>query len=119
MDVTYESQTIISKPYALYPDLTLETREEQCARMKDVVDKTTASSSEGDTILLFSHGAPVTHLFEELTGKSWKDHGRSEYCCYSIYKSTPDGGWEAIAVNESKYLQEELRGDNYVAEETK
>ena len=119
LDVTYESQTVIPKPYALHPVLNLENREEQCARMKDVVDKTIASSSEGDTILLFSHGAPVTHLIEELTGKSWKEHGRSVYCCYSIYQSTPDGGWKAIAVNESKYLHEELQGDNYVAEETK
>lgn len=57
--------------------------------------------------------APVTH----------QEHGRSVYCCYSIYESTPestpDGGWMALAVNESKYLQEELQGDNYVGEETK
>jgi len=72
--------------------------------------------------MVTSHGAPVIHLFETLTGQPWTVHGKSVYCCYSIYKSVTnvDDGtttWEPLVVNESKYLHEELQGDNYITAE--
>jgi hypothetical protein len=111
----YKSQTLIDIPYTFEPRC-LETRDEQCARMTATVN---AVTKVGQTVMITSHGAPVTHLFEALTGQSWKNHGRSVYCCYSLYRqSQPDGPWEALAVNQSQYLDENLEGDNYVAMET-
>jgi len=138
LDLTYEPQTNIPNAYSFHP-CNLETREQQCARMKQVVETVSSSSAgmlepNGDdnqarqqqptTVLLTSHGAPVTHLYEELTGESWQKHGKSVYCCYSIYKSvvTNDGTatkWEPVVVNESKYLKEILKGDSYITDDPK
>ena len=127
VDTTYTSKTQITKPYTFHPS-NLETKQEQCARMHQVVvdvASTTATTDNNDsgaeTIMLTSHGAPVTHLFEALTGQSWQVHGRSVYCCYSVYRQAtpPHGPWEAIVVNESRYLNENLKGDNYVSQESK
>lgn len=111
VDATYASKTQLVRPFSLSP-LLLETRQEQSNRMKSVVD---ISADGSNTIMLTSHGAPVQHLFAALTGQSWKQHGPSVYCCYSIYESTESGGWRAIAVNQSDYLHETLQGDNYIA----
>lgn len=114
VDAKYKSQTTIDIPYTFDPRQ-LETRDAQCERMKATVN---AVTQEGHTVMVTSHGAPVTHLFEALTGQPWKNHGRSVYCCYSLYRQNPNGQWEALAVNQSRYLDERLEGDNYVAMET-
>jgi len=118
LDLTYEPQTAIEVPFSFDP-LHLETREQQCARMKAVIEKV---SKDGECVMVTSHGAPVLHLFEELTGQPWTVHGKSVYCCYSIYKSVAneDGttAWEPLAVNESSYLHEVLKGDNYMTAPT-
>lgn len=104
-DKAYQSTTSITKPFALRPILEVETAKEQADRMKQVV---TNKATDGKTILLVSHGGPVTHLYEKLTGNAWHVHGESKYCCVSIYecKEGDDSKWEPLLVNESKYLDE-------------
>ena len=133
LDLEYEPKTRIESPFTFDP-LNLETRKQQCDRMKAVIETV---SNDGECVMLISHGAPVLHLFEELTGQPWKDHGQSVYCCYSIYKyvvtthgDDPSNGignekatiektWVPVAINESNYLLETLQGDNYItADET-
>lgn len=90
-----------------------------------------ALKEKGKTVVVVSHGGPVTHLYETLTGGSWKEHGPSTYCCYSIYRyrggsssgQSPDAAataaegdedgrcWEALVVNESKFLKEQLSAE--------
>jgi broad specificity phosphatase PhoE len=43
-------------------------------------------SQPGTTVLMVSHGGPVTHLYEEMTGNDWSMHGESSYCCCNIYQ---------------------------------
>ena len=104
-DLDYESSTEISKPFALKPSLMTETRSEQKERMLQVIQNKAQSA---ETILLVSHGGPVTHLYEKLCGNNWSVHGECTYCCYSIYEcEVPDKSkWNPILVNESKYLQD-------------
>eukprot|EP00957_Ditylum_brightwellii_P028528 2154420-Ditylum_brightwellii.AAC.1 len=44
-----------------------------------------AAKHPNETILLVAHGSPVTHLYEVITGKSWREHGVSAYASFSIY----------------------------------
>ena len=53
-----------------------------------------------------SHGGPVTHLYESLTGNEWTTHGMSKYCCYSIYQkkeSEATSLWTPLVVNQVLY----------------
>jgi broad specificity phosphatase PhoE len=113
LDFSYVSKTSIEIPFCFYPSR-LESREEQRRRMFDVVE---AVSEPGKTILLVSHGGPVTHLYEEMTGNPWHVHGESTYCCYSIYRKTNGGcGWETLAVNNSDYLHEKMVTECHVSD---
>ena len=113
LDQTYESRTQIGQSFSFYPCL-LESREQQRARMKEALE---VLAMRGSTVLLVSHGGPVTHLFEEVAGLPWTDHGESVYCSYSIYrKCVNDLTWAPIAVNKSQFLNESLHGDNYVGD---
>jgi broad specificity phosphatase PhoE len=47
-------------------------------------------------------GGPVTHLYEELTGNHWNDHGVSKYCSFSIYQKSKEN-WEPIIINQVLY----------------
>ena len=120
VDRTYSARTKISEPYS-FPNHR-ESTKSQRQRMKSALE-TLASTALGNaptTTLLVSHGGPVTHLYAELTGQSWKVHGESSYCCYSIYVNNDvfenvASGWEPIQVNESSYLNEKvLRTDAYM-----
>jgi len=123
-DFSHESVTRIDRPYCLHPRL-LESRKDQRKRMMDSVE---TLKETGGTVVLVSHGGPVTHLYEELTGENWDVHGPSTYCCYSVYQlvsdgddSTSNGGdgartrWKALVVNESNYLHEKLVGERHVS----
>ena len=85
----------------------METAQEQRERMLEVVLN---KAQAGQTILLVSHGGPVTHLYEKLTGNKWHVHGESKYCCYSIYECESchkiSEVWKTLAVNESSYLDD-------------
>ena len=120
-DMTYKSRTTIAPPFALHPKVLVESKNEQMERMHEVVQvaaeqavNESATDSEGQTILLVSHGGPVTHLYTKLTGNNWSMHGDSKYCCYSIYEMCHDDGdntngqkkWKPLVVNQSKYLDD-------------
>ncbi len=116
IDEAYESKTSVTNPYTFFPK-NLESSEDQRKRMLHAVEEV---MEPGKTILLVSHGGPVTHLYEELTGNPWHAHGPSTFCCYSIYKHRPANGnssWEAIVVNESKYLHETMVQEAHVAKD--
>lgn len=114
LDLEYESVTKLETPYTFHPPV-LESREDQRQRMLDTVRRLCQS---GKTILLVSHGGPVTHLYEELTGNSWHVHGESSYCCYSIYRSTDrtNTKWEPLAVNVNGFLQEKPVTERHVSD---
>lgn len=114
-DTAYESSTDIEKEFALKPNVVLESKTEQEDRMYQVLEKKVASCTEdgtSQTLLMVSHGGPVTHLYTKLTGNNWHSHGESKYCCYSIYQfeSTESIGGlsscQPLLVNQSSYLDE-------------
>jgi broad specificity phosphatase PhoE len=111
LDLSYKPKTAVLEPYCFDPPL-FESNLQQRIRMKEVV---TSLSQPGKTVILISHGGPVTHLYEELTGNFWFEHGDSKYCCYSVYKrdNTKDS-WKPLQVNQSQYLNEQMHGDQYI-----
>jgi broad specificity phosphatase PhoE len=113
LDHSHITKTSIVEPYCFYPPH-LETSSQQADRLKQVVSST---SQPGKTVLLVSHGGPVTHLYEMLTGNNWYVHGEATYCSYSIYKKKRTGTdytWEPIQANQSNYLKETHRGGEYI-----
>jgi len=89
-----------------------ESRTSQQDRMQHVVE-TLAERHPNGTILLVSHGGPVTHLYERLTGNDWSVHGVSSYTSFSVYqRSDADGDeegdscWKALMTNDSTHVQE-------------
>lgn len=83
-------------------------------RMEHVVE-TLSKRHPNETILLVSHGAPVTNLFARLTGNDWSVpvHGVCSYTSFSIYqKDGQDQGgaggslWKALATNDSTHVKE-------------
>jgi broad specificity phosphatase PhoE len=117
IDKSYTSKTSIMEPYCFHPPH-LESSAEQRKRMKGVVSSV---HKPGTTVMLVSHGGPVTHLFEELVGESWHIHGEATYCSYSIYKKTKsetgDDTWESVQINQSKHLKEMLVGHQYITDD--
>lgn len=131
LDLAYESVTSISSEYRLRPKL-LESRQDQRNRMRKVVSKV---GQAGKTVVLVSHGGPVTHLYESLTGRDWYDgHGDSSYCCYSIYRRSPkqsshkdqtelkdsteediESYWNVLVANASQYLNEIVVTERHVS----
>ena len=103
---------------------TFESRKDQQNRMERVVEELSRRHSSG-TILLVSHGGPVTHLYERLTLEPWESHGISSYTSFSVYQKSKDAGvrdrvgvragevnetnkaiWSALEVNNSNHLKE-------------
>jgi len=90
-------------------------------RMHHVIESL-AQKHPGETILVVSHGGPVTHLFERLMKKEWKEHGLATYACFSVYEKITvesscqnnleeekgGGGeepyWNSLVVNESCHV---------------
>lgn len=85
-------------------------------RMHHVIESL-AQNHEGETILVVSHGGPVTHLFERLMKKGWEEHGLATYACFSVYEKVTvetngqqgEGGqehsWNSLVVNESCHVE--------------
>ena len=112
-DTVYESSTVIVPPFALRPKVLLETKKEQEERMHSVLaNKAADMTAKNQTLLIVSHGGPVTHLYTRLTGNNWTEHGEPKYCCYSIYECDLDQEgdgekvWKTLLVNQSEYLEE-------------
>jgi broad specificity phosphatase PhoE len=101
MNVEYKSKSKVEKPYCWG---NYETRQEQRTRMRQTME---LISKESETILCVSHGGPITHLYEELTGNSWSEHGESTYTCISIYvQESLAGEWKTLIVNDSTHVHE-------------
>jgi broad specificity phosphatase PhoE len=84
MDIDHQSITTIDVPYS-YSSKTFESFKVQRKRMAHTMN-VLSERHIGQTIVLISHGGPVTHLYESLTGNHWDVHGESKYCCFSIYQ---------------------------------
>jgi broad specificity phosphatase PhoE len=115
LDLNYASITSLKSQYCFHPKL-LESSQDQRHRMMETVSKL---SQPGTTVLMVSHGGPVTHLYEEMTGNDWSMHGESSYCCYSIYQqnaASDNRKWDAVSVNETKYLHEKLTTERHVSD---
>jgi broad specificity phosphatase PhoE len=121
LDGAYESISRIVSPYALHPPR-FESRREQQKRMRETIERL---AQPGRAIVAVSHGGPVVHLYESVSGQAWEKHGAPSYCCFSVYQLTrrtykKSGSslnddnrmnvddqdewkydWEALAVNQS------------------
>ena len=69
---------------------TFESRKMQLARARALAD-TLAARHPNETVLLLSHGSPVTHLFESVSGKDWTVHGVCGYASFSVYQHESAG----------------------------
>lgn len=98
MDISYESISKLPAPYCWGH---FETRKDQRERMYKTIDLV---AKNGESIICISHGGPITHLYERLTGNDWTAHGESSYTCFSIYVQDEGGPWNPIVVNDSKHL---------------
>lgn len=109
-DFNHQSTTTIDVPYS-YSTKTFESFKTQRKRMADTLNAL-ANRHAGQTIILISHGGPVTHLYENLTGNHWDVHGESKYCCFSIYqKLETDNGDEEV---NDKTLQQGQKDNSIV-----
>ena len=108
-----------------FPD-NIEPEEEQRRRLREFINTAAAKvPSQSTSLAFFSHGAPVTFLFEELTGRGRKDHGASSYCCYSMYRierkslhEALEKGekpvWEALQINQADFLHEKIVREEHI-----
>ena len=103
IDANYEPLTSIVNPYSFFPKY-LESKQDQRDRMRQAVS---ALLQPNQTTIVVSHGGPVTHLYEDISGNDWKTHGECSYCCYSVYKSSCRKVFETVVVNESSFLEGE------------
>lgn len=98
VDSTHKSYTKIQKVYCWG---SFESNRDQRHRMKSVLQ---AVAKPNQTVVLISHGGPVTHLYEALTGNEWWVHGEAGYASFSIYEWTREGKWEPLVLNEDKHV---------------
>jgi broad specificity phosphatase PhoE len=119
MDNNHQSRTSLGGAYSLAggnrPNLDRPNLESFCTqrdRMAKTInllsDEHSLDGNDDETIVLTSHGGPVTHLYESLNGNDWTEHGEGSYCCFSIYQkveedSTSDNNdgnkWTPLVVN--------------------
>lgn len=98
MDFSHKSLSNLPAPYCWGH---FETRNDQKERIYHTID---LLAKKGESIICVSHGRPVTHLYERLTGNSRSVHGESSYTCFSIYVQDDGGQWQPLVVNDSKHL---------------
>jgi broad specificity phosphatase PhoE len=84
------STNIPCHPYYCYDPPQFESFKMQRRRMAKAMNQL-SSLHVDETIILVSHGGPVTHLYESVTGNRWDVHGQSKYCCFSIYQKEYSG----------------------------
>ncbi|GFH50091.1 hypothetical protein CTEN210_06567 [Chaetoceros tenuissimus] len=85
-----------------------ESRKVLQDRVTDVANEL-SRKHPGKTILLVSHGSPVTRLYESLSGNDWKAHGVSTYTSFSIYQSKDSeegNGWQVLRANDNTHVEE-------------
>lgn len=102
MDEEYESQSKIPSHYSWG---NFESAQNQRDRMYSVMD-VLSRQHVGETILFVSHGGPVTHLYEQVTGNDWWVHGEATYASFTLYsRDDKRKKWKPLIVNESNYLE--------------
>ena len=114
MDNNYQSRTSLGGSYSLAggnrPNLeSFRTQRDRMAKTMNLLsDEHSLDGNDDETIVLCSHGGPVTHLYESLTGNNWTEHGEGRYCCFSIYQKEEEGStsddndgskWTPLVVN--------------------
>jgi len=85
-----------------------ESRESQQDRMEKVV-QSLSERYPNQTVMLLSHGGPVTHVCERLTGSAWSGQQMSTYASFSIYtppSENDDNLWKAVVTNESCHVSD-------------
>jgi broad specificity phosphatase PhoE len=83
-----------------------ESSQDQRERMYKVMEDL-SRRHPGETVMLVSHGGPVTHLYQQLTEKDWWVHGEAAYASFSLYsRDEKRNSWKPHIINESSYLQE-------------
>mmetsp|Transcript_7447 Transcript_7447/g.10841 ORF Transcript_7447/g.10841 Transcript_7447/m.10841 type:complete len:281 (-) Transcript_7447:137-979(-) len=98
MDANYISKSSIDTPFSLHPP-NFESSKMQQNRMAETLN-TLSENHVNESFVMVSHGGPVTHLYESLTGNKWNVHGVAKYCCYSIYQQKEgEQAWTPIVVN--------------------
>lgn len=96
-----------------------ETHAQQNCRMQSVVDQL-AQRHAGETIIIVSHGGPVTHLYKSMMKgspfvKEGVSHGLSKYTCCSLYTTTSEPTkdsscqWENLLLNDTTHLEDERK----------
>jgi len=71
----------------------------------EVVTRSLSKKYPNQTVLLLSHGGPVTHLYKRLTGND--QQGIATYTSFSIYTPNEDSDkWEALVSNESCHVED-------------
>jgi len=71
----------------------------------EVVARSLSEKHPNQTVLLLSHGEPVTHVYKRLTGNDMQ--GMATYTSFSVYKPNEDGDkWEALVSNESCHVKD-------------
>lgn len=125
---TFENRDIITKDNstALHPIAesfqwcSFESQKMQKARAGAMAQRL-AERHPGETVLLLSHGSPVTQLFEQITGKHWTAHGVCGYTSFSVYQHRRCGivskgegealSWTEIEINASTHALEETSAE--------
>lgn len=103
VDEEYQSLSTVSADYCWG---NFESSQNQRERMYKVMEDL-ARRHPGETIMLVSHGGPVTHLYQQLTEKDWWVHGEAAYASFSVYsKDEKRKSWKPHIINESSYLHE-------------
>ena len=98
IDSKHRSISKISKVYCWG---SFESHRDQRNRIESTV-RTVAKA--GETVLLVSHGGPITHLYEALTGNNWWVHGEASYASFTVYELTPEGKCVTLILNENKHV---------------
>lgn len=89
MDYNYQSVTSLGGDFSYHPNR-FESKKMQRSRMEETMSVLSDQHID-ETIVLVSHGGPVTHLYENLTGNHWTSHGECSYCSFSVYIKKDDG----------------------------
>lgn len=80
---------------------TFESQKMQLSRAKVLAD-TLAARHPNETVLLLSHGSPVTHIFEAISGKDWTLHGVCGYASFSVYQHESRSDDDGVGENSEK-----------------
>jgi len=92
VDTTYVMSCCpVTTPYSWGKFESRRVQKERISRVASAL----AERHRGETVLLVAHGAPVTHLYEVVTGNHWSVHGVSGYASFSSYSHQRPAGIKA------------------------